>query len=94
MAESRRNDISQGRLHQLVIQYQVVSSESIPIHMSLYRPSMLILGIYMYIHMHVITISKNRDHEFGREQGGGIWKEIGGQNGVTIVQSKKIYSNF
>lgn len=48
----------------------------------------------MYIHMHVITISKNRDHEFGREQGGGIWKEIGGQNGVTIVQSKKIYSNF
>lgn len=67
--ESGRNRRPQGRVHQLVIQHQTVSSKPIRIS-SIQTEEADFRNIDEY--MHVITVIEKRGHESEREQGGGI----------------------
>lgn len=67
--ESGRNRRPQGRAHQLVIQHQMVSPETICIS-NIQTEEADVRNIYEY--MHVITVIEKRGHEFESDQGGGI----------------------
>lgn len=72
MITTGKNSFPQGRAHQLAIQYQMVSLESICTSHIIQTEQVVFetMHTYKYINMHITIINFKEGHEFGREKYG------------------------
>jgi hypothetical protein len=72
-AEHRRDSLSQGRTHPLLIQYQMVSPENKHTSNIIQTEEFIFRNIYMYLHIH-ICMKQQKGHGFDRESKEGFKK--------------------
>lgn len=70
-AESRRNRLTQERVHQLVIQHQVVRPAIMHSSNIIQKGQVICMNIYVYSYKYILVkVINKKEHEFERDQEG------------------------
>jgi hypothetical protein len=68
-AKSGRNNLAKGKAHQLVTQPEWTAIKSyIQIMLYIVNEQDILINIFVYTYMHLITFNERRSHEFKRDQ--------------------------
>lgn len=95
-AENGRNIFPWGRAHQLVIQYQIVTSENISVQVTFFRLSRLYLGNYLqypYPHIHMDKTTIKTKPWIWKRVRSDISKALKLSNYATISKIKYVIKN-